>query len=408
MTRDLADAHSGFRLRGIKGWAWSPEQYLTEIPFMAGCGLNFLMNDYGSLWDLGTHGNESGAILNFWYRPFSPKTKHSFATIIRTCRRYGIEFCFSMNPNLKSDRPFDYSKPEDLEALWQHYTWAQGLGVKWFNISLDDITRKIDAAGQASLVNNIFQRLRASDPAAQFVFCPTWYAGTGASGVESNTTLGNGDTPGVRYTRTLAAKLHPEVFLFWTGPQVCSLTIEAGDAKLYKDLCGHRVLLWDNYPVNDHNPTLHLGPVTGRSWDLCNVVDGFMSNPMYESQANRIPLLTIADYLRNPRSYDPIRSIRQSIAHLGRTLKQRRLLLELVELYPGRLWDKSEQTGWNSLLARFREFHAAKENERTERLIGKAARVHAGIPEIFPDDWLSGCNIVGTDLERMKTGRRQI
>ena len=89
--------------------------------------------------------------------------------------------------------------PEDIDALWQHFAWAQKLGVKWFNISLDDISAGINAGGQARAVNALLQRLRAQDPEAQLTFCPTWYSGTGESGVETNTTLGakaeSGDVP---------------------------------------------------------------------------------------------------------------------------------------------------------------------------------------------------------------------
>jgi hypothetical protein len=40
----------GFKMRGIKGWGWTPEQYLEEIPVLAGYKLNFLMNCYLSMF----------------------------------------------------------------------------------------------------------------------------------------------------------------------------------------------------------------------------------------------------------------------------------------------------------------------------------------------------------------------
>jgi hypothetical protein len=212
----------------------------------------------------------------------------------------------------------------------------QSLGVKWFNISLDDIAQRIDAAGQAKLVNAVFQRLRSRDPQAQMIFCPTWYAGPDGKAGESNPRLGTGDTPGVRYTKELAAKLDPDVYLFWTGPEECSLTITAEEAENYKRLSRHRLFIWDNYPVNDQNPTLHLGPLMGRGPRLAKVADGYISNPLSpQNEANRIPLLTIADYLWNPEAYDPVRSIGQALAHLGQTPEQRSALKDLVELYPG-------------------------------------------------------------------------
>jgi hypothetical protein len=392
-----------FPIRGIKGWAWSPEQYRAEIPVMARYRLNFLMNDYGSLWELGPHGTwATDRNMNFWYRPLPLETRVAFEKIIHECQQQGITFCFSINPNLKSDKTFDYDNKEDLEALWQHYAWSQGLGVKWFNVSLDDISHRIDAQGQARLVNEIFRRLRAHDSRAQLTFCPTWYAGTGQSGTETNTTLGAGDTPGARYTRTLAKQLHPEVYLFWTGPDVCSLTISATDAKHYKALCGHRILLWDNYPVNDQHPALHLGPLTGRSIDLSSTVDGYISNSMsYQDEANRIPLLTIADYLWDPPQYDPNRSIGQAIAHLGESQSKRDALRHLVELYPGRLWDQSKQTGWNSLRERFDQRLRLDEWSEAHELTNRARNTLDRMNAIFSDPWSSGSGVLDQDLAAM-------
>jgi hypothetical protein len=122
--------------------------------------------------------------------------------------------------------------------------------------------------------------------------------------------LGAGDTLGVRYTKELAEKLDPDVYLFRTGPGVFSLTTTAEDAENYERLSRHRVFIWDNYPVNDQNPTLHLGPLMGRDPRLARVVDGYVSNPLSsQNEANRIPMLTIADYA-GLTSFPRIRVIR--------------------------------------------------------------------------------------------------
>ena len=77
---------------------------------------------------------------------------------------------------------------------------------------------------------------------------------------------------------------------------------------------------------------MNLGPLTGRDLDLCEVIYGYMSNPhCAQNQANRIPLLTCADYSYNPWSYDPGRSIGQSILHLTKTQDERQVLKRLVE-----------------------------------------------------------------------------
>ena len=399
-------ATPGFKFRGIKGWGWTPEQYLAEIPVMAQCKMNFLMNCYSSMWDPVEHGvRQRGTSYqpNHWYRPLAEAKKQAFEHVVRECQNHGIQFCFSMNPNLRSDRPFDYNDPRDMEVLWTNYAWMQGLGVRWFNVSLDDIKHRVDAAGQAKLLNEVLRRLRQKDPSAQLIFTPTWYAGPVANEGESNPRIGNGDTASVHYTKELAEKLNPEVFLFWTGPEECSLTITVEDAEAFRALSKHRIFIWDNYPVNDHFPTMHLGPLTGRDPHLATAVEGYISNPQSpQTEANRIPMLTIADYLWNPEAYDPTRSIGQSIAHLGRTREQRLVLKDLVELYPGRLVDGSHSTAWNSLRNRFRGILNEGTPGTAVNFIKLAEGVSRRMAKVFPDQFVHARQTLDADIAGMR------
>ena len=196
----------------------------------------------------------------------------------------------------------------------------------WFNLSLDDIQVGIDASGQARLVNAIFDRLRRRDSGARMIFCPTYYSGDGSG------------EPQATYLATVARELDPDVYMFWTGDAVVG-SVTRRSAESYRRAAGHRLILWDNYPVNDNTPTMHLGPVIGRDADLCEVVEGYMSNSMCtQNEANRIPLLTCADYAWNPWDYDPARSIGQAILHLADTPEAQRTLADLVETYPGMLF----------------------------------------------------------------------
>lgn len=393
----------GFKFRGIKGWAWTPPQYLETIPVMAKYKMNFLMNCYTSLWNLEVHGKWARIPkqpANQWYEPLPEAKKNAYERVVRECRQHGIEFCFSMNPILSSSHPFDYEKPANFEELWKHYAWMQGLGVRWFNISLDDIREGIDAGAQARTVNELFIRLRANDPAARLIFTPTWYAGTGRSGKETPAKLGAGDTPGIRYTKEVAEKLDSEVYLYWTGPEVCSLTIACKDAEAYKALAKHRLFIWDNYPCNDGQPTLHLGPLTGRDPKLSNLAEGYISNPLNpQDEANWIPMLTIADYLWNPEVYNPARSIGQAVAHLGQTPHQRAALKNLVELYPGRLVDESFSTGWNSLQECFRAILSEGSQKAARQFMAHAEEVSQRMAKLFPNQYVLARDVLNHDIQ---------
>ena len=320
-----AGAPPGFQIRGTKGWAWTPEQYLAEIPFLAKVKMNFLMNCYFSMFDLEHHAKWNDPDANRWWEDLPPAKKAAYEKVVHSAQAHGLQFCFSMNPNLFSKRTVNDESGASIDLLFKHYAWMQSLGVKWFNLALDDATNGINAATQARVCNEIFHRLRAKDQAAQMIFCPTYYWGDGTRPHQQP------------YLEELARELDPDIYVFWTGDEVVGKVTRAA-AEKFRGLVQHRVFLWDNYPVNDGHPTMHLGPVTDRDADLCDVLAGYVSNPLREqNEINRLPLATCADYAYNPRAYDPQRSIGQAIWLQAETPAQREVLRDLVEVYPGML-----------------------------------------------------------------------
>lgn len=341
------ETRPGFPLRGTKGWAWTPEQYLEEIPYLVRFKMNFLMNCYTSMF------SSLDPFINRWWEPLPEEKKRSFEKVVRACQANGIEFCFSLHPQLFSDRPLALDNAEDFEKLWPHYAWMQGLGVKWFSLCADDIgvegmDKSALGAAHARLVNHLLARLRSKTPGAQLIFCPTYYAGCG-------------DAPEARaYLESLGQTLNADVYLFWTGDGVVTPRITRACAASFRKILNHRLIIWDNYPVNDRNPTLHLGPVAGRDPDLGEIASGYMANPLCpQNEINRIPLFTCADYAGNPSAYDPLRSIGQAIQALAANGSQQQALKQLVELYPGMLLYGETGTGYNPVLERFRKLLAS-------------------------------------------------
>jgi hyaluronoglucosaminidase len=320
-----AGKSSRFAVRGIKGWAWSPEQYLDIIPWLPTVRFNFLMNCYASMCHIedrpwGTPG------CNRWWEPLPDWKVRAFEGVVAACRGAGVDFCFSMNPNLFSSRFARPDRPADVDALWGHYAWMQGLGVRWFNVSLDDVGQGIDATAQSWLVNELLRRLRWSDPGARMIFCPTIYWGDASRPSDR------------RYLDAVAQELEPAVLVFWAGDAVVTPRITRRAAESFRSTVGHRLVIWDNYPVNADQPTMHLGPLSGRDPDLPEAAEGYMANPMRrQNRLNRLALATCADYAWDSRSYDSARSIRDAIQALWENAEQRAVLDELVEAYPGML-----------------------------------------------------------------------
>jgi hypothetical protein len=101
---------------------------------------------------------------------------------------------------------------------------------------------------------------------------------------------------------------------------------------------GRRLVVWDNYPVNDAMPTMHLGPLTGRDPALADVADAYMANPMAsQHRLSLLPLATSAEYAISPATYDPDAAIDRAIDRISRTDDEREVVRSLVALYPGML-----------------------------------------------------------------------
>lgn len=382
----------GFKFRGTKGWGWTAEQYLEEIPVLSRLRMNFLMNCYLSMFT----SRLGEPWLNEWWKPLPEAKREAYARVIRACQEHGIQFCFAVHPQLGSPRPLDPSSAADLDQFFQHYAWAQGQGVRWFSVSLDDVswgTRGPAEGGAAHtrLVNAVFSRLRAKDAGAQLIFCPVPY-------------WGDGTAPEPRaYLEALGQELHPDVYLFWTGDAVVTPRITRAAASSYRRIARHRLFLWDNYPVNDSSPTLHLGPVRGRDPDLGEVIDGYMSNPMAaQNQINRLPLATCADYAYNPWAYDPDRSIGQAILFLASSHSQRRVLKDLVETYPG-LLVTGGGTGSNPVRPKLSGL-LASDGGRTAatNFVRQFERMATGLATEFPGQFPATRKTLADDLDWMK------
>ena len=378
-----------FKFRGIKGWSWTMEQYLEEVPILAGLKMNFLMNCYRSM----SPSPPGQPWCNEWWKPMPEATKSGFAGLIRSCREHGISFCFAMHPQLDSPRPLDFRRAKDLERFYRHYAWAQDQGARWFSICLDDTSWGTAGPGalgaaHAGAANTVFERLQAGDRASQLILCPAAF-------------WGDGTNPDQRaYLEALARQLHRDVFVFWNGDAIVTPRITRVAAESYRSVVKHRLFLWDNYPVNDGSPTLHLGPVSGRESDLCEVIEGYLSNPMCaQNQVNRIPLATCADYACNPHGYNPARAIGQAILRMGKTTAQQQVLKDLVEAYPGFIV-AGGGTGTNPVRARFGSL--AAEDSAARHFILQTEDIARRLARLFPTQFSATRKTVLDDVLWMK------
>jgi hyaluronoglucosaminidase len=274
-------------VEGFYGTPWTHDARCDVISFLAPRGMNAYV--YAPKDDA-KHRAE-------WRTQYDANETAQFRELAGHARAMGVRFGFAISPGLD----IDYESDKDRARLLGKLTPLRAAGVDWVLLLVDDIPMQPGIAPrQAELASWLHGEL--GDTALSV--CPTEYVGTRPS----------------PYLSELSAGLPDDVDLMWTGPTVCSLTITADDARSWaKATNDRRVLVWDNYPVNDAFMTnsLHLGPYRGRDADLVDVVGGVLCNPMTQARASQIALATAMDFLRDPDAYDADASWERALDDLG-------------------------------------------------------------------------------------------
>ena len=217
------------------------------------------------------------------------------------------------------DRDICFSCPSDLDVLVARFGPFIEAGAGTVMVSFDDTLKMSShpedaaaygtgdaAAGtmDADLLNRLHRRLGR----VQILTVPADYSGTSSTA----------------YLAAFAAHLDPAIVVMWTGTATVSASISATAAAAFDRIVHRKVVVWDNYPVNDYaggvvgDPiSLYLGPVRGRGPDLAGKIEGLVANPMAAWQADKIALATLAADLADPVHYDPETAWRRAVAEVG-------------------------------------------------------------------------------------------
>lgn len=314
-----------FRVRGIKGLWWDGiEKYELALPWLAEHDLNFLMLCYTSFRASGMD----------WRAEYTAAEKEQIRRLTARGRDLGVDVCLSFNPGIWSKPPLLYSSDEDYEIALNKIRTMHALGVRWFALCLDDINRGLQPADQEKFgnlqdaqtyfVNRLWRGMSELSPRPKLIFCPSAYL---TADMQQH----------LDYVEAIGKGIDPEVMMFWTGPQCCSSSITAEDARLVAKWLRRKPFVWDNYPVNDMFPWRPLlSPLKNRSADLGDVVSGYIANPMKQWYASTIPLTSTAAYLNDPEHYDPDAVIEKLIR--GYPIDQQRAVRLLIDLYGNSFW----------------------------------------------------------------------
>lgn len=291
-------------IEGFYGPSWSVPDTLQVMQFIHTHGMNAFL--YAPKYD--PYERAEWSVL---YPPGPFATLHE---IVNGALDNHVQFIYSISPGLS----ITYSSAQDRRLLLAKIAQLQAIGVHSFMLSFDDIGEGLSARdnrvyhgdlarAQASLADYVYEVERKRDPHFRLLIAQTVYYGTSDNA----------------YWVSIKKYLLPQITPIWTGAWVLNDRITAQQVAQVQQDMGHRVLIWDNYPVNDFTyvvakrPELFLGPLVGRAPGIPAEVAGYLFNPMYQARASEIALWTAAAYLRDPQHYQPQASWLRAIRAIG-------------------------------------------------------------------------------------------
>ena len=279
-------------IEGFYGAPWSTAERIEVLDWMKSWGLNTYL--YGPKDDLHHR--------TVWRECYPEAEATELAELVSRCRERGIGFLYAMGPGLD----VRYSDPGELAALQARFVQLAGLGCRDFSLLFDDIPDAMDpadaarwgtlAAAQCALVNAVRDWMESAIPGGRLVFCPTPYCGRMAA-------AGHG---GEGYLAGIGAGLHPDIDVFWTGPEIVSGEITMEHVAWVTGLLRRPPLIWDNLHANDYDGRrFQCGPYSGRPPELRSRVRGVLTNPNNEQPLDFVALRTLAAWVHSDGTWDP-------------------------------------------------------------------------------------------------------
>ncbi len=273
-------------IEGFYGLSWNWRERLGWVSFLKEHGFSFYI--YAPKAD--------SYLRKKWREPFPKDLEENLSRLSAQCRSAGVEFGVGFSPCGIYLSEFD----DGARGLLQNRIDVfNRIGVDKLGILMDDMKGGLPglARRQIEVVDRITQRSSAK----RFIFCPTYYS------FDPVLEKLFGKMP-EGYFEQLGRGLDPEVGVFWTGEQVCSISYSEKHLSAVSGLLGRKLVLWDNYPVNDGPRMckfLHLRPVTGRPPEIGRWLSAHAVNPMNQSALSKIVILTLKASYTQGAGYRP-------------------------------------------------------------------------------------------------------
>lgn len=300
MPDDLTFQRRGI-VEGFFGPLWSMSHRATLFEFGANRGMNTYL--YAPKDD--PYHRER------WMQPYPESEWKALLNLIRLARQHQIDFVYGFHPG----KGLRFTAQEPLDYLFTKAERFYGAGVRTFAILFDDIPSQLEhkedqkqfdgslAKAEGIWLKRILEQQPATWTDVEWWICPSCYT-------EDPLLARRFGSFEPSFLETLARHLPQTVACFWTGPSIVSKKISLAHVQKVAQRLKHRLILWDNYPVNDLSMSteMHLGPLTGRDPRLPEQVYGYLNNPLLQETLSFIPLATCFDYAADAAAYDPERS----------------------------------------------------------------------------------------------------
>lgn len=243
-----------------------------------------------------------------WTEPYPASQWKALLELIRHAQNLGVDFVYGFHPG----KGLRFSDDKPIRTLLAKADRFHGAGVRTFAVLFDDIPSRLEfntdrknfKQSLAQAEGTWLQRIQATQPRewkdVEWWICPSYYTSDPLLARHFGSFEPN-------FLEALGEYLPANVACFWTGPSVVSKKISLFHVSKTAKRLNHRLLLWDNYPVNDLSmrDELHLGPLQGRDPALSRAVYGYLCNPMLQERLSFIPLATCFDYAADPVHYKP-------------------------------------------------------------------------------------------------------
>jgi hypothetical protein len=283
-------------IEGFYGLPWTHGERLAHLAFAARAGFDTYV--YAPKDD--PYHRER------WREPYPGPDLARLTELAAAARESGMRFVCALAPGLS----MRYADGAEHDALAAKALQLADAGVTSFALLFDDVPGDLadpgdvarfgpGPAGSGAAHGETCRRFTAAvllpravrDP---LLVCPTDYAGVEPS----------------PYRDALARTAPADVLVAWTGADIVVGAVTAQDVDRAAATYRRRLVLWDNFPVNDFEPgRLFLGPLTGRAArGATAALYGVVANTMREEAPSRFALATVADWARDPDGYDPAAS----------------------------------------------------------------------------------------------------